>query len=1439
MRETHRGALSGGTESGGEISRHHPVLDYTRLMRNHDFDWRRYWYPRDLGATPLIADGDYLPDPEAGVGRYMNPHVVASEAVLEKPCVVLLGEPGIGKSTELRRLKQGLELDRPSSESLSLDLNSISEEYSLDKDLLESSAVHSWRRDQGRLRVVLDSFDECMLRLETVSNRLAGWLEHVPTERLQLVIACRTMSWPMSLERTLMRYWSKEQMGIYELLPLRRVDIEIACKAEGVDASDFLQAVDASNVGSFAAKPLTLLFLLGEYTRKQELPESRTELYRKSLEYLCEESNLSRQETGRTGALEPHQRLTVASRIAGVAQLCGRTTIWTSSALDKADTSLSLTDLTGDEAGISVTSDVLKEVLDTGLFSARGNSAMGWAHQSYADFLAGFWLHENQVPRQQALGLLTDPDAGLLIPQLAATAAWLASRDTSLFDEIVEIDPLSLLHGDVSVFAAPQRELLVDRLLQRLAEGDVEDPWRIIRARPGRLRQPRLAAQLRPVVRDKSESSQVRQIAISIATAAKAEEISDALLEIALDPEDEPHVRGSAASALGVVGNRDARLQLKRLLTEEASTSDPEDEIRGGALKALWPDAISPEQLIEAIEAPKRRNLVGAYHTFLIFDLPDRATPDTLPVLLAWVADNVTSNLDAGISVRDRAMQRILRAAVAHLGNDRVRQSFVEAVVARCRAHKQVFDENYLKPQRLPVEDRRRVVQAILEGVGDAGAIEESLLEPGRRSQLLLDGDDIDWLIQELSGIPDAEKRRGVLRVVRALWTPPSSTHQADTILDLVGMDPVAAEEFRYWIATIDFASEAAEEQRARYKRYNARQTSSEGEFAEEIAEKVEHFLSEIEKANLDAWWRLNVELVRDPSTGRYFNGNEVESDLTQLPAWSVLPKESHNRVVTGAQRYVEMWKPDYDDLWKSSTQFRLIRPLFAGYRGLCLLATEMPAALDSLSSDTWARWARMIVDYPNQSEPTERRRQRQLLSKAYVQAPKECLRALQDAIDRCTENDHPVTLLDLFEECWDSRLEDLLCQRVEEASLPPDTYEDLVTRLLQRRVLRAQEAAESLVLSAFDENKEVDELAIRAAAVLLASHRAGEIWPLIWPILEVQPTLGERILKAYFRDTDSRQVPTGLSEDEFADLYLWLLDRLPPEEEGEFWNEEGYFGSVEHELREFRSALLTSLKTKATTESYSAIQRIVDAKPEYPWLNEHLAAARKRLVEASWKPPTPEELFELLRRSERRLVRTGGDLVDAVIESIERYQDQFHGETPVVTRFWHEPSTGRWRPKDEANISNELTHHLRQELETEGVVASREVEIRPGTATGTGQETDIHVDVVRSGSEEEPPLHLKVVVEVKGCWNRSVKSDMKEQLFKRYLHESDCNHGLYVVGWFLCDRWDSDDYRKNTTPSWQIDEAQRFFDEQARELSSIGQKMIRSLVLDLRLRDL
>ena len=99
---------------------------------------------------------------------------------------------------------------------------------------------------------------------------------------------------------------------------------------------------------------------------------------------------------------------------------------------------------------------------------------MGWAHQTYGEFLAANYLVEKGVPPQTILKALTHPRGGL-IPPLAIMGAWAASLSPELRTSLIVTDPWTLLRGDLSKWAATDLAALVDLLLAYVEQGRFYD----------------------------------------------------------------------------------------------------------------------------------------------------------------------------------------------------------------------------------------------------------------------------------------------------------------------------------------------------------------------------------------------------------------------------------------------------------------------------------------------------------------------------------------------------------------------------------------------------------------------------------------------------------------------------------------------------------------------------------------------------------------------------------------------------------------------------------------------------------------------------------------------------------------------------------------------------------------------------------------------------
>ena len=98
---------------------------------------------------------------------------------------------------------------------------------------------------------------------------------------------------------------------------------------------------------------------------------------------------------------------------------------------------------------------------------------MGWAHQTYAEFLAAWYLKQHNLNLSQILNLIIHPDHRV-IPQLQETTAWLASMMPEVFQKVMKTDPDVLLQSDISTIDDENKAQLVEALLKLHNEGKLE-----------------------------------------------------------------------------------------------------------------------------------------------------------------------------------------------------------------------------------------------------------------------------------------------------------------------------------------------------------------------------------------------------------------------------------------------------------------------------------------------------------------------------------------------------------------------------------------------------------------------------------------------------------------------------------------------------------------------------------------------------------------------------------------------------------------------------------------------------------------------------------------------------------------------------------------------------------------------------------------------------
>ena len=1386
-----------------------------------------------------LSDAGFLRDP---VDSLYGAGPLRTLAELEAyPALVLLGEPGIGKSATLQREYERVSAlpARRNIVSAYVDLNVTSSEDRLYRRIFESSEVAAWKEGDTRLCLLLDSLDEAMLRIETVPHVLAEGIKSLPTDRLSVRVACRTAVWPAAtLGRTLTGIWGESGLGVFELAPLRRRDVVIALAANGIDPNEFIPKLFGAQAVAFAIKPLTLKMLIGFYKRDGRLPTSTGDLYRQGCLALCEEPSDSRRETCRRGHLNGRQRLRVAGRIAVTTMLRHRFAVWNGPETETPSEDLPAPTVSGaredgDFPTFTTTDDDVLEVLDTGLFTARGERRMGWAHQTYGEFLAANYLVEKGVPPQTILKALTHPRGGL-IPPLAIIGAWAASLNPELRASLIATDPWTLLRGDLSKWAATDLAALVASLLAYVEQGRFYEYFFGVSETYERLKHPGLAAQLRATLTDRARRPITRRSSLAIAERCELKELQRELLEAALDQTEDPMVRAGAVAALRQCGDASVPVQVLAML-QAGIGSDPHTEIRGYALDLLWPDHITADQLF-ALLAPSDEHYVGSYAHFL-FELPGALTTEHLRPALTWATEYInTSNLMG--EFRDKTLaDAIMFKAWEAFEDPTLTGLFLEPVAARlhqggalCRGTDVKANEAFVERLRTGTSRRREFVLHLCQRHMDRLAALPYIHAGFVRSE------DFEWLVEISPGGSSNThglSEESLCSFISFLFHF-GNNDQFEVLHPAFQMWPLLREHFAFLVDGVLIDSTDAAQARALQRQMQEMRERPSLPAIADLPAEIAARLAGAEKGEWRAWCWLNLVLMLTPKSPAIMDG--LNYFIAAMPGWAAADEATRRRIVATAQTYLTDAESSVDQ-WFGKNPMPLHSNDLSAVRAFILLRQESSDSYAAIPQAAWEKWTPVIVGLrltlADDTSGETRRLLRDALTKApavFVSAVRKMLhmekaeaRASSDA--QALSVAHPFLFLRDIEGCWDDEgLKVALFDEMQQSDLRPGEYAALMDALLKAEYEPAIEDAVGRI-------DLLDESAMAIADVLLR-RAAGAVWPLLWPKLLAKEGLARAVLikvaGSFYHSTDFY---AGIGADGIADLYLLMVRLFPPEADP--GPVSGFVEPLQM-VTSLRDDAVRWLAAMGTEEAVRALMRLVAERPDIPLLPFELSRGELVMRLKTWSPLNTKEIFALTDRPGTKLITSAADLLDVLVDALGKFAAELHGaQTPVRDLWDRQGHTHVYRPIDENGLSDVIARYLRQELKSKGIFANREVEVSRRPGAPVGQRTDILVNTARHGADGQPFDPLSAVIEVKGCWNPELFTALEAQLVRGYMVDLQAPVGIYLVGWFDRSQWDSEDSRCRQAPRTAIEEVRARLDNQAAAASSGF--FVRAVVLAIR----
>lgn len=361
--------------------------------------------------------------------------------------VVILGEPGMGKSGLLRSLA-----------------------YRQDRfELVTAMALKRRHVAFAEAKIVLiDGLDELpgaaeQDPIQDVLEKLAA-LGSPP-----FFLSCRANDWRSVAKQSIREDYGRDPTE-FRLTALSSEEaVAFLAERHGPDsAQTFVDRMDRQGISEFYGNPLTLQLVDRLAATAEGLPRDRADLFSRASDALRQEQNQDRPRSSLTG-LSKERALNAVGAACAALILTGSEAInlGAQGAAQEGDLNVS------DVAELPGAAD-LRTMMSCMLFERRDGDRAAPFHRAMAEFLAAGWLASNAqtISVRRLLAMMSYQ--GGVPASLRGLHSWLAYFSPALRRAVIAGDPYAVLRYGDAAYLTPSDASLLLRQLEKLSE---VDPW--------------------------------------------------------------------------------------------------------------------------------------------------------------------------------------------------------------------------------------------------------------------------------------------------------------------------------------------------------------------------------------------------------------------------------------------------------------------------------------------------------------------------------------------------------------------------------------------------------------------------------------------------------------------------------------------------------------------------------------------------------------------------------------------------------------------------------------------------------------------------------------------------------------------------------------------------------------------------------------------------
>lgn len=556
------------------------------------------------------------------------------------PAVVVLGDPGSGKSTSFEQsaatepnavfipIRDFLTFQADRWEGKTLYLDGLDEQRAKSED---------GRGALDRIRAKLDQLKRPWYRL---SCRAADWYGGPETERLRAVSPDR-------------------KVLVLRLEPLSDADIITIAGDKLPDPADFLVQAQRRGIDPLLRNPQTLELIIAE-VRDSVWPATRLDLFQKACERLLQETNPEHEQ----GQYVPLDRLLTAAGYLCAVHLCGGTKGHALNPRDADEVFPYIRELHGDQ-------EALSSATRRRVFRGDGHGRVTPIHRTVAEYLSALFFAQRLqagYPLKRMLSLLTGYDGGTLA-ELRGIYAWLACLYEDEAATLISRDPLGLvLYGDASKLSTSGKGMVIDCLRDLAIKnpGFRAENWS---AEPfGAMASTDMVPVFKKVLSDETETSHLLGCILdAIMHGPPLPDLGEDLIRIVRDNARLEGTRVLALDAYQHVCPTDTGTL--RILLDDIHAGRIHDEhhrLRGKLFYTLYPITIRPHEIGQYLVLPVESH-VNAYTMFVSHELVRLTKPHDLPLLFTGI-DAKTMAESPHHSIWVYFFGRLILQILQHLG---------------------------------------------------------------------------------------------------------------------------------------------------------------------------------------------------------------------------------------------------------------------------------------------------------------------------------------------------------------------------------------------------------------------------------------------------------------------------------------------------------------------------------------------------------------------------------------------------------------------------------------------------------------------------------------------------------------------------------------------------------------------------------------------------